>query len=78
VTDNLNGTIGGQSNKNNSQDIISNLERNLQKAIKKMKNTNKLDQRITLQRDTEKNTIDNSELLDLKSELYSLKNKLVQ
>jgi hypothetical protein len=47
------------------------------RAIKKIKNTSRYNQTMSHQKNTEKSTIENSELLDLKSELYTMKNKLV-
>lgn len=53
------------------------LEKEVLKSVRKIKNMQFYNQKMREQKNTEKSTIENSELLDLKSELYSLKNKLV-
>ena len=58
--------------------MITRIEQELSKAIKKIKNTSKFTQRMNHSKVNEKSSIEASELLDLKSELYSLKNKLLQ
>ena len=69
-------TIGAISN-SRPVDLIEKMERDIQKALKKLKQTQRDHQILQEQQNQLKSNAENSEMLDLKSELYSLKNKLV-
>jgi hypothetical protein len=72
-------TIGALSNSRSQhpQELIGRLEREVTKAVKKLKQTNRYNQTLRDQKINERSSAETGELLDLKSELYSLKNKLV-
>ena len=75
-------TIGGISAQKGGQptqplEILLRLEKEVHRSMRKIKNTQGYYQTIREQKKSVKTTIEHSELIDLKSELYSLKNKLV-
>jgi hypothetical protein len=65
-------------NANNRFDLLSKLEKDMKKIHKKIKNTINYQQKIKDNKDSMQINIENSELLDLKTELCSLKNKYLQ
>ena len=58
--------------------FVARLEKDLNKILKKIKNTNKYNTQIKEQHANMQMNIENSEMLDLKAELCQLKSKLLQ
>lgn len=59
-------------------DLIIKIEKDLNKVIRKIKNTSKFNQKIKEQHAGAQSSLENSAVLDLKSELCALKNKQLQ
>lgn len=51
------------------------MEKQCNKILKKIKNTNKYNQQIKIEQTHQQSSIENSEMLDLKAELCALKTK---